>query len=100
MLYAHCEHPAHGGPNQCRRTRTLNAGWRPGQGRPIGHLAAWLAAGVEAQSRAEHMMVDRPALAARRAARAAVKAAVENAHLFILERAKNAGSDSEPELVL
>lgn len=46
------------------------------------------------------MMVDRPTLVARRAARAAVKAAMENAHLFILERAKNAGSDSEPELVL
>lgn len=45
-IYAHCTDTAHGGPHECRRTRTakFSAG-RPGQGRPLGHLIAWLAAG-------------------------------------------------------
>lgn len=97
MLYAHCEHPAHGGPNKCRRTRTFNAGWRPGQGRPIGHLSAWLAAADESATQMEHVAALVPSLAARRAARAAVKAIPENAPLFISELARKADSDSEPE---
>lgn len=45
---AHCTHPAHGGPNKCRRTRSLNFNaCRLGQGLPLGHLIAWLALGHE-----------------------------------------------------
>lgn len=42
---AHCTVVGHGGPNVCRRTRTLRPGTRPGQGAPVGHLLAWLAQG-------------------------------------------------------
>lgn len=95
-LVAHCANPAHG---LCRCTRTVNSSEkRPSQGRPVGFLLAWLAAGDQFHSRAEHVAACRPSLEERRAARNFARQSVQGAaSLFEKERAKHEDEASEPE---
>ena len=53
-MYAVCSMREHG---CCMKTRTCQAGHRPGQGRPAGFLGAWLKAGAACATREEHMNV-------------------------------------------
>ena len=68
-------------------------GW---QGRPIGYLVAWSKAGAAWESKAEHCSY-RPSLEERAAARTEFKGVAGAAGLLMLERAKRAAEDSEPE---
>jgi hypothetical protein len=92
---AHCY--AHGA-NICRRTRSLSTGGRAGQGRPLGHLVAWLTSGGSA-SQDEHKAMPAPALHTRQAARAEMHADPSYRNLLAAERLKAAGEDSEPDVV-
>lgn len=70
-LVAHCE--VHG--NNCRRTRTCKPSARKGasskgQGRPIGHLTAWLARAKDFPSNSAHSSGCHPSREDRRAGRA------------------------------
>ena len=69
-MSAFCTNPAH---EDCRRSRTTEASssaLRPGQGRPLGSLYAWLQMGQEVGTREEHIKWTFPNLSARRQARA------------------------------
>ena len=72
---AECSNPKHG---RCIKTRTMKepataAAKSKGQGRPVGHLAAWLAKGVDLDSKALHWADEhQPSFAERVAARARV----------------------------
>ena len=64
FMVAHCEHHR----EACRLTRALNeskARNRAGQGRPLGLLLAWLAAGHDYDSAWSHVHCEMPGLAAR-----------------------------------
>ena len=50
-ITAHC---GFHGAQSCRRNRKYLSGKRPGQGRPVGHLSAWLLAG-RGITREEHL---------------------------------------------
>eukprot|EP00971_Amphidinium_carterae_P349117 6490853-Amphidinium_carterae.1 len=95
-LYAHCSRH-----KNCRKVRTTKAGTRrPGQGRPLGYLVAWLVAsdlqiGLSAGEH-EHYV---PTLADRKEARALLRSMNGSDWLLNLERPANAeadGSDGEP----
>ena len=80
----------------CRRTRSLVAGTRAGQGRPLGHLTAWLLEGAN-RTASEHQRFT-PDLTERQDARAKLhEHGLQD--LFRLERAAVGEEDSEPELV-
>ena len=51
LFTATCSQPGHG---QCVLTRSAGAGRRAAQGRPLGLLASWLAAGARHATKAEH----------------------------------------------
>jgi len=84
---------------ECSRQRAMyesplrTRGW---QGRPIGYLVAWSKAGAAWASKAEHCSY-RPSLEERAAARTEFKGVAGAAGLLMLERAKRAAEDSEPE---
>lgn len=75
-LVAECDNPAHG---RCVKTKTMRAPLRlnranRGQGRPVGLLAAWLAKGAAATSKADHWSgAFQPSYAERVAARTALQ---------------------------
>lgn len=96
---ASCSADGHEGISLCKKTRTSWASdRRPAQGRPLGHLMAWLVAEGEQRfsgRRAHHSFV--PSLAQRVAGREALKALPDSALLFVAEREKRDGEDSEPE---
>ena len=90
-------HARHGGSAVCRRTRTLNSGWKPGQGRPLGFLLAWLrAAGNDTKTKACHDKVH-VTREMRQEARAWLRLCPWYQDLHSLESAKGDDSDSEPE---
>eukprot|EP00971_Amphidinium_carterae_P349278 6490938-Amphidinium_carterae.1 len=95
-LYAHCSRH-----KNCRKVRTTKPGnRRPGQGRPLGYLVAWLTApdlqiGLTAGEH-EHFL---PSLSDRKEARAKLRSMCGSDWLFALERPANPeadGSDGEP----
>ena len=51
-MTAFCSTPGH---LECRKTRTARAGIRPGQGRPLGFLMAWLEKGHEHADQQAHV---------------------------------------------
>jgi hypothetical protein len=94
---AQCNNPSHG---KCVLTRKMTSGRKPGQGRPLGLLAAWLASGAEMSSKEEHWALPAwPTLAARKTARAALKAldTPDVRGLLASERAQLSGEESEPD---
>lgn len=96
---AHCTDVRHGGAGKCRKTRTLFAGARLGQGRPMGHLVAWLAEAQNHEEKDGHFGYV-PDLATRIAARQSVKDLPDGGELLDLEATRAVGEDSEPEHVL
>ena len=85
--------------HRCVMTRTSSAGRRPGQGRPLGFLTAWLAAAATHHSKEEHFLKDHyPTLAERQAARASLRDRDGGADLLEQERPLRAGEEKEPEV--
>jgi len=64
-----CHHPLHLPKGMCRKTRTARAGRRPEQGRPLGHLYAWLLSHFDHAEKQEHMTLCFPSFDARSSAR-------------------------------
>ena len=104
MLSAHCMHPDHG---LCRLNRSLTTGVRPGSGRPIGMLLAWLAGAYDSDrfpDQPAHMrlsrriMKDDPLMSyeTRVACREAAKADPEMAPVLALERPVGDDEHEEP----
>ena len=101
---ASCCVPNHGGISKCKKTRTS---WAPtermkrtrrAQGRPLGHLMAWL----QDQHNAAYVTQKQhhafaPSFEARARARAALKLRAGSADLFAAERPKEDDEGSEPE---
>jgi hypothetical protein len=84
---------------KCVITRTMAAGRRPGQGRPLGFFMAWLAMGSECGTKEEHWDRARwPSLTARQHGRQVIAAMDHpDAHgLLSAERALEPGEDPEP----
>ena len=82
-------------PGGCQRTRTVRS-HRKKRGRPLGELAAWVLAGSEFASKAEHMAFA-PDFASRRTARTDLRNNGVLLNLFtVLEAASAPGEDSEP----
>lgn len=100
---ASCNVAAHGGMCKCKKTRTSAAPGRlrrtrQAQGRPLGHLMAWLEGQADPAftgQRLHHAYA--PPYAARVAAREALKQLPGSEGLFDAERPKNEGEGSEPE---
>ena len=90
-----CAHCTFHGAQRCRRTRTVAAGRRSGQGRPLGHLGAWLLAGPELTLQ-EHTTF-RPDRDARVTARSQLHEDDALDALFQFERTPVGEEDSEPE---
>ena len=95
---AECDNPLHG---RCVATRFNRIRSRM-RGRPVGFLAAWLAAGPLAADREEHwrpMMAEIEGdLEMRQAHRRAVLAMERGADLLQHEKDSDAGLDREPEV--
>lgn len=97
-LVAVCKAPGHG---DCRRSRTINAGNRLGQGRPLGLLTYWLLQAPNHADAASHRrLLDAPVdLEARREARRVFKL-IRNSNLFLeKERDPVAPEDEEPNFI-
>lgn len=94
QFVAQCKNPAH---PKCFKTRTAKppvAGRSGAQGRPLGHLAAWLEGSGRYQTKADHFKYQ-PPLAQRRQARARLTASPESAALLTKERPRKSDEDSE-----
>ena len=91
-----CAHCTWHGAQKCRRTRTVLPGKKKGQGRPLGHLGAWLLAGPEmsAEQHAKH----RPDHETRVAARARLHGDENMKPVFALERPAEGEEESEPDV--
>ena len=102
-LVAECGNAKHG---RCVQTKTMRSAperlkaKKPGQGKPVGYLAAWLARGIGVDSKAAHWEIQ-PTKAERRAARDMVKAdpSADAGLLLVGETSGEEGQDSEPDLV-
>jgi len=72
-LYAVC--PCQAAHGKCVKTRTCKSGSKPGQGRPLGFLVAWLRAAARAgmETKAAHFKYE-PTFAERKEARTLLKA--------------------------
>lgn len=96
-----CDHPDHG---RCVVTRgtgpqSMGADGYPRAGRPVGFLAAWLAAGEGVATKAEHwQLMDQP-LERRQELRAALQASQGGAVLAGCERERADGEPEEPPLL-
>ena len=90
QLVAYCG--IHG--RSCRKQRTTNASRKPGSGRPLGWLAAWLLAGHQSASRDEHFYDVDHTLASRVAGRALVAASDGGDVLAVFEAPR---LDIDPE---
>ena len=53
VMIAQCRRLGH--TSECKRERTVRPGRRPGQGRPVGFLLAWLASGEHEVDKAGHL---------------------------------------------
>lgn len=95
-----CDHPAHG---RCVLTRTARGKAAGGEGiprggRPVGFLAAWLSAGADCATKADHWQPERlrNVQADRLALRQRIAETPEGARLLTYERAQSAGEEVEP----
>ena len=92
---ASCEAPGH---SKCILSRSSEAGRKRAQGRPLGLLMAWLAAGAEHPTKEGHW--DRtqwPNFQQRRDAREALAILPLGQELLAQERAQEPGEDIEPD---
>ena len=86
------------------RLCTGNKG-RPGQGRPVGLLIAWLVQSADSGTKYEHQLVKKDlartahGLDLRQQARAWLHSMPQYSGVFARERDPIAGEDSEPEVV-
>ena len=94
QIYACCPNPAHG---SCIKTKTCLRGSRPGQGRPLGYLGAWILAGMNFENKRDHMKYQ-PSLEERRAARRTLAVVPMSDEPFDFEAALEEGEASEPEV--
>lgn len=96
-LYAMCTVEAHG---RCILTRTCRSGRRVWQGRPLGFLAAWIAAGPRFPNKSTHLR-HVPAFSERRSARRGLaddrQDSATLAAYLRYERDRHEGEESEPE---
>jgi hypothetical protein len=104
QLDAHCGTAAHNaGHSRCHTDRALTTGRRKGQGRPIGFLVAWLrCCGCPSKSDHQQLKTDLGKLNKiheRRSARAWLHGRPGAAQVFGLERAVEAGENSEPDVI-
>lgn len=92
-----CEHADHTG--RCRREKVAHgSNASAGQGRPLGYLMAWLAAGEKHASRREHMAFETTISFEERAAgRAALRQISGAEQLFAAERPRRPNEGEEPE---
>ena len=93
---AFCVNPAH---KDCRRSRSIEASdnaWRPGQGRPIGHLMAWLRLGQAIDTREAHVRFCHPSLADRRSGRREFNEIAGAAQFADCERRRREDEEEEP----
>ena len=90
-----CADPRHG--RRCTRTRTSIPGRRPGQGRPLGYLVAWLADGREHDNREGHQTAKRFEYAMRALCRDVFSHAAGSELLLAEEREPEPGEGEEPE---
>ena len=98
VIQAHCRVPGHG---DCRRQRTVTSGRRRGQGRPLGHLAAWLLAGDQFANQAAHQArTFVPSLEKRQEARELLAVAEGADELFKQENDEESGWEREPSEVV
>jgi hypothetical protein len=84
--------------DRCRLTRSSEPSKRAGaifQGRPLGLLGAWLAAGHHCNSKDEHVAFH--SLDERQAAREIIKLNINGHAMLAREREKRDGEDSEPD---
>lgn len=99
VLVAHCHSPKHGS-HICKRQRTAQTGRTTGQGRPLGHLAAWLLQHDQYPDQSSHVssniQVDRRA---RKEGRSYLKTLQGCDRFFAFESARENDTDSEPEVV-
>jgi hypothetical protein len=101
-MNAHCFHDGHQ-TTTCHTDRLLKEGRRPGQGRPLGMLTAWLLRCHKHSSKKSHqeikqILMSRVGYTERRDARIWLKNQGRFQTAFALERPKRDGEDSEPEL--
>ena len=97
LFVAYCGCPRHtDGMLPCYRSRTARGGRIRAQGRPLGHLAAWLR--FRCHNRGGHMLVAARDLgqAARVQARNDLQAVAGSDVLFASERPLKAGEPPEP----
>ena len=96
-MYATCPNKAEHAC--CIKTRTVNPGGRPGQGRPLGFLTAWLQASCTVHSKAEHRDY-MPSLEQRAAARLALIGMAAANRYLAFEHDEHLGWDREPAVFL
>lgn len=92
QFVAECKQVGH---HRCFKSRTAVEGRRSAQGRPLGHLAAWLRHG-DCEDQQSHLQYQ-PSLEERHLARRELKAIAGADALFAQERSARTGEDSEPE---
>ena len=99
-MVAECEDPAHAIGSACKKTRTVKPGNKPSQGRPLGHLMAWLA-GHEMHafpSKADHFEY-KPSFDERVNSRNFLDTLPGAASVLALERPRRDGESAEPDLL-
>lgn len=97
-----CSCQDHSGGPKCKKTRTGNKskieGRRPAQGRPLGHLMAWLEKQHDFATQGLHLKYD-PDLPSRQGFRARLQEIPGSAFFFARERRPRDGEGVEPELL-
>ena len=100
-----CKDPRHHDESECKRVRTINPPARraltnPGQGRPLGLLVAWLMAGSKYETAKQHKnAIGAITKEQKLAARQAFFRDFAGAEMGDLERKKDEGEASEPEVI-
>lgn len=93
-----CDNPLHGRCILTRTSKPSRSAARAGQGRPLGHLAAWLACNDQVGGHAEHMSFV-PSHVERVHWRGLYRDSAGWRYLETCERGRREGESSEPEMV-
>lgn len=102
-LNAHCHHPAHAVRGNCHTDRLVTGGRRPGQGRPLGFLVAWLLEQGAHEDKESHQQMksvlgSAAGFVQRQQARQWLREQGTFDDLFALERPRRDAEGSEPEV--
>lgn len=81
----------------CRRSRTAKAGCSSGQGRPLGHLLAWLSQAADYPDHKEHVKFCLPSLENRQEGRRLLQTCHGWESFANYERPRRAGESDEPD---